>query len=127
MIEKRLYILVPEVLLIPEENRGIVMSCGRIMAQAVHVGSKLKIKEKLDADLETTTVILKVHTSSDLEVILDKIKNAKVPWAEFRDTNHEVYGVPKPLLSGVACLTSKKKGKSLFYGIQSWKCVEAQT
>lgn len=122
MVEKRLYIIVPEVLEIPGQNRGITMSCGRLMAQAVHVGSKLKLLEKLDPDLATTTVVLKVANSLDLEPILDKIKKAGIPWATFLDDNPEVYGIPDSLLTSVACLCSKKKGKSLFYGIDSWSC-----
>lgn len=123
MIEKRLYIIVPEVLDIPGGTHDIVMSCGRLMAQAVHVGSKLKMQEKLDPNLATTTVVLKVKHSCDLEVILDKVKTANIPWATFLDDNQEVYGIPQSLLTAVACLCSKKKGKSLFYGIESWKCV----
>ena len=122
MIEKRLYIVVPKVLEIPGQNRGVVISCGRAVAQAVHVGSKLKIQEKLDPDLATTTVILQVHNSLDLPAILDKIKKANLPWATFLDDNAEVYGIPDSLLTAVACLCSKKKGKSLFYGMESWKC-----
>lgn len=121
-VEKRLYIIVAGKLKIPGKDVCLIMSCGRNMAQAVHVGSKLKIQEKLDADLETTTVILKVPYSFDLQVVLDKVKKANVPWATFLDTNPEVYGVEGSLLTAVACLVSKKKGKSLFYGIDSWKC-----
>jgi len=122
MIEKRLYIIVPEVLLIPGTRRGVTLSCGRLVAQAVHVGSKLKILENLPADLETTTVILKVHYSSDLDSVVDKVKNSGLPWTTFSDTNQELYGVPDPLLTAIACLASRKKGKSLFYGLESWKC-----
>lgn len=121
MIERRLYILVPAVLALPDDI-SITMSCGRLMAQVVHVGSKLKIQERLPADLETTTIILKVPNSIDLEPILGKVKKSGLPWATFLDTNEEVYGIKDSLLTAVACLASKKKGKSLFYGIDSWKC-----
>jgi hypothetical protein len=122
MIEKRLYIIVPAVLIIP--NCSITMSCGRLMAQAVHVGSKIKIQEKLHPDLATTTIILKVLNSTDLNSILEKIKKANIPWATFLDDNKEVYGTNDSYLTAVACLCSKKKGKSLFYGIDSWTCGE---
>lgn len=124
MAEKRLYIIVPEVLEIPGKNLGIRMSCGRLMAQAVHVGSKLKIQENLPADLETTTILLKVDNSLDLPAVLDRIKKAGIPWAVFLDDNKEVYTIPDKLLTAVACLCSKKKGKSLFYGVPSWSCTE---
>jgi hypothetical protein len=124
MIDKRLYIIVPEVLEIPGTNRGIIMSCGRLVAQAVHVGSKLKIQEKLAADLETTTIVLKVPHSTDLEFVLNKVKKSGLPWATFLDTNYEVYGITDSLLTSIACLASRKKGKSLFYGVESWKCSE---
>lgn len=122
MAEKRLYIVVPAMLTIPETGKIYPMSCGRLMAQTVHVGSKIKMKEHLDPDLETTTIILKVPGSIELEAVLDKIKRAGVPWQVFLDTNKESYETEAALLTSVACLCSRKKGKSLFFGIDSWRC-----
>lgn len=122
MAEKRLYILVPEQLEVPETGEWISQSCGRNAAQAVHVGSKLKIQESMDPDLETTTIILKAFDSEDLAKALDKIKQAGIPWATFLDTNEVVYKTKASLLTAVACLCTKKKGKKLFYGFESWNC-----
>lgn len=122
MVEKRLYIVVPAKLYVPETCKTIDMPCGRLMAQAVHVGSKIKIYQRLDPDLETTTIILKVCHSKELELILEKVKESGQPWEVFLDDNKEVYGTDAKLLTAVACLCSRKKGKSLFYGVPSWKC-----
>lgn len=122
MIEKRLYVILPSALYIPETKETIAMSCGRLMAQAIHVGSKLKLRQKLDPDLRTTTIILKVKDSYELCAALKKIIESKQPYELFFDDNEEVYRTKDEILTGIACLYSKKKGKSLFYGIESWFC-----
>ena len=122
MIEKRLYIVVPKFVNVPDTKGIVYMPCGRLIAQAVHVGSKIKQQERLDPELETTTIILQVSDSSELERVLEKVKKAHVPWQVFLDTNPEVYQTENSLLTAVACLASRKKGKSIFYGIDSWSC-----
>lgn len=125
MAEKRLYVVLPATLYVPETKQTVHMVCGRLFAQAVHVGSKVKIRQGLDPDLETTTITLKVAGSEELECVLNHIKHANVPWEVFLDDNEEVYGTKAKLLTAVACLCSRKKGKSLFYGIDSWRCNNA--
>lgn len=102
------------------------MSCGRLYAQGIHVGTKLKLRQKLDPDVMTTTITLKVADSKELEQVLEKVKKANVPWEVFLDDNKDVYKTEASLLTGVAVLCSRKKGKSLFYGIPSWKCSLAE-
>jgi predicted DNA binding CopG/RHH family protein len=121
-VEKRLYIILPATIDVPETRQIIPMSCGRLFAQAIHVGSKIKQHEKMDPDLETTTIVLRVENSKELDAVLDKVKKAGIPWQTFLDTNAEVYGTEAALLTAVAALCSRKKGKSLFFGIDSWKC-----
>jgi hypothetical protein len=122
MIEKRLYVVLPANIYIPQVMKTVPMSCGRLMAQAIHVGSKLKIRQKMDPELRTTTIVLKVADSFELCDVLKKVVDSKQPYELFLDDNEEVYGTRDEVLTGIACLCSKKKGKSLFYGIPSWTC-----
>jgi len=120
--ELRLYIVLPATLFVPETGEHVSMSCGRLMAQAIHIGSKIKIRHKIDPDLRMTTITLKVDGSKELEQVLDKVKKSGIAWEVFLDDNKDVYGTEACLLTGVAALCSRKKGKSVFYGIESWKC-----
>lgn len=122
MLEKRMYIVVSSDIDVPETGNSFEMSCGRNIAQACHVAQRLALMLRLDPDLEVTKVILKVANSKELEAIRAKIIRSNVDWAEFRDTNLEVYLTKKSLLTAVAAYCSRKKGKSLFFGLNSWRC-----
>lgn len=120
-VEKRIYVVLPATIT-TAFGTPYPISCGRAMAQACHAVSKLKIKLKMHPDEETTTVILKVNHIFELFDIRDKIEKSEVDWVEFKDTNEEVYGWKEPILTVVAAACSRKKGKSLFFGINSWTC-----
>lgn len=121
MIEKRIYVVLASTLDLPSGDKR-EMSCGRNIAQACHAVSKLKLKLGLNWQDEHTTVVLKVADTKALLKVLDKIHASKVEYEVFRDTNWEVYGTEFSLLTAVVCYCSKKKGKSLFYGMDSWSC-----
>lgn len=121
-VEKRIYVIVPRYLDVPDTGKIVSMSCGRLIAQACHVVSKLKLRLKLHWDDQHTTIVLKVNNTKELEEIADDIAHANVDWEEFRDTNMEYYGTESSLLTAVACYCSRKKGKSLFYHLDVWTC-----
>ena len=98
------------------------MSCGRLIAQACHVVSKLKLRLKLDPDEEHTSIVLKVVDSNELEKVRHQVSHARLPWEEFRDTNPGYYQTEEALLTAVAVFCSRKKGKSLFHGLNAWQC-----
>jgi len=122
--EKRIYVVLPSFIIAPTMflREIIPMSCGRCIAQACHVVSKLKLRLKLDPDEEHTTIILKVVDSNELEKVRDKVSHSRLPWEEFRDTNPEYYKTEKSILTAVAVCCSRKKGKSLFHGYDAWQC-----
>lgn len=121
-IELKLYVVLPATIYVPETKETIPMSCGRLFAQGIHVGSKIKLRHRMDPETMTTTITLRVAGSAELEQVLEKIKKANVSWEVFLDDNKDVYGTEASLLTGISVLCSRKKGKSLFYGIESWKC-----
>ncbi len=123
-VEKRIYVVIPSFLIAPGLwlREYIPMSCGRAIAQACHVVSKLKLRLKLDPDEENTTIVLRVTDSNELEKVRDKISRSRLPWEEFLDTNPGYYKTEKSILTAVAICCSRKKGKSLFHGYDAWTC-----
>jgi hypothetical protein len=74
---------------------GITQPCGRILAQAVHVGRLLgyalapKDKGIYHA---ITTITLAARDSKEMEHVCAVLDLAKIPYEYFRDSNGPVYG-----------------------------------
>lgn len=122
--EQRIFVVVPSYIKHRITDTPIQMECGRLIAQVAHVVSKLKLRQKLDPDIGYTTIVLQVPNEEELkeiatELLLDK---RGLPCELFHDTNTDFYGTPNKVLTGVATLLTKKRGKSFFHNIGLWNC-----
>ena len=123
VIEKRTYIILPSYLNLPN-GEYYPMSCGRLIAQATHAVQNLSTRTDFDRWTDHTTVVLKVIDSKQLAFVRDQVlgREPYISWAQFQDTNCEVYGTDTPILTAVAFHCSRKKGKSLFHTLEGWTC-----
>lgn len=125
--EKLIYVLLPRYI-VPNnlEDSLIKMECGRLFAQACHAVSKLKLRLKMDPDIETTTITLQVPTNADLLdwfIKISELTKSKDIQAEvFHDTNKEFYGTPDKQLTAIAIMCTRKQGKKHFHSLLGWRC-----
>lgn len=100
---KRIYVVVAETVDTP--NGVVVQPCGRAMAQACHVVSKMQIQQRIDwhhkydqmvhflsPPEECTTIILTARDSKELEHVNQLLMWRDVRRHTFSDTNDAVYG-----------------------------------
>lgn len=121
-IEKYLYIVIPRYLVDTDNEDPFEMECGRLIAQAVHVGSKLKLRLGLDPDKKTTTIILQTNYNDDIRNIGYRLMKDNVHFETFEDSNKEVYNTEDPILTALATYISKKKGKKYFWKYKLYDC-----
>jgi hypothetical protein len=116
--EQRIYIIVPEKITIRNKTKKLpaleyLMEHGRAIAQAVHVARKLESQFAMGNSIYNyevlTTIVLSVRNSKELALISNALythdedsTNYDNKYAEFSDTNPNVYGTDQSYLTAIA-------------------------
>jgi len=122
MEEKRIYVVVAATVQTLAHNKGtVIQPCGRQIAQACHVVSKLRLGNTLrEVDFTPiTTIILQGRDSNELQHVHRLAAKARLHPVYFADQNFEAYGNIHPV-TAIAFLATKKQAEGIVDYIPLW-------
>jgi hypothetical protein len=109
--ENRIYVVVAETVQNKLNGQSTVQVCGRNMAQAAHVVSKMQVARCLNASegydtkdghlIPCTTIVLAARDSAEMQHIKVLLSKSVYALTTFEDRNPEVYGSEEEILAAI--------------------------